>query len=84
MFNVCSLYVHCIFTICSLYVHYIPVGGYSVFYFNLKLSDARLCIIDKNFSKLLQKILDLWIRISYQEPSNATEIFEHIEYIMNI
>ena len=51
-----------------------PVGGYSFFHFNLKLSDPCLRIIEKTFSNFYKQPVDLWIRATYQEPSNVTEI----------
>ena len=50
------------------------VGGYSFFHFNLKLSESCLCIIEKTFPNFYKQLVDLWIRVSYQEPSDITEI----------
>ena len=51
-----------------------PVGGYSFFHFILKLSDSCLCIIEKTFSNFYKQLIDLWVRVSYRDPSNVTEI----------
>ena len=50
------------------------VGGYSFFHFNLKLSESCLCITEKTFPNFYKQLVDLWIRVSYQEPSGITEI----------
>ena len=44
------------------------------FHFNLKLSESCLCIIAETFPNFYKQPVDLWIRVSYQEPSNITEI----------
>ena len=51
-----------------------PVSRYSFFHFNSKLSDSCLCIKEKPFPNFYKQLVDLWIRVSYQEPSNDTEI----------
>ena len=51
-----------------------PVGGYSFFHLNLKFSDSCLCIIEKTFSNFYKQLVDLWMRVSYQEHSNVTDI----------
>ena len=33
-----------------------------------------MCIIEKTFPNFYKQLLDLWIRVSYQEPSDITEI----------
>ena len=50
-----------------------PIGAY-LFHFNLKLSDSCLWIIEKTCPNFYKKLVDLWTRISYEEPSNVTEI----------
>ena len=47
---------------------------HSFFHFNLKLSESCLCIIEKTLSIFYRQLVDLWIRVRYQEPSNITEI----------
>ena len=51
------------------------LGGSSVFHYNLQLGD-RCSIIVKTFPTFHQELIELWCKISYQEPSaDITQIY---------
>ena len=50
------------------------LGGISIIHYNLQLGE-RYSIIVKTFPSFYQELIELWCKISYQEPSNITQIY---------
>ena len=50
------------------------LGGSSIFHYNLQLGD-RCSAIVKTFPAFYQEGIELWCNISYQEPSDVTQIY---------
>ena len=53
------------------------LGGSSTFHYNLKLGDKCSTIV-KTFPTFYQELIELWCKISYQEPSDFTQIYNQI------
>ena len=51
------------------------LGGSSIFYYNLELGE-RCSIIVKTFPSFYQELVELWCKISYQEPSDIIQIYK--------
>ena len=50
------------------------LGGSSIFHYNLQLGE-RCSIIVKTFPGFYQELIELWYKISYQEPSDIIQIY---------
>ena len=50
------------------------LGGSSIFHYNLQLGE-RCSIIVKTFPGFYQELIELWCKISYQEPSDIIQIY---------
>ena len=50
------------------------LGGNSIFHYNLQLGE-RCSIIVKTFPGFYQELIELWCKISYQEPSDIIQIY---------
>ena len=53
------------------------LGGSSIFHYNLQLGE-RCSIIVKTFPGFYQELIELWCKISYQEP------YDIIQSIINV
>ena len=51
-----------------------PLGGGSIFYYSLQLEDRGSNIV-KTFPSFYQELIELWCKISYQKPSDITQIY---------
>ena len=51
-----------------------PLGGSSIFHYNLQLEDRGSNIV-KTFPTFYQELIELWCKISYQKPSDITQIY---------
>ena len=50
-----------------------PLGGSSIFHYNLQLEDRGINIV-KTFPTFNQQLIEVWCKISYQKPSDITQI----------
>ena len=50
------------------------LGGSSIFYYNLQLGE-RCSTIVKTFPGFYQELIELWCKISYQEPSDIIQTY---------
>ena len=50
------------------------LGGSSIFHYSLQLGE-RCSIIVKTFPGFYQELIELWCKISYQEPSDIIQIY---------
>ena len=59
---------------CSIIAVFARLGGSSIFHYNLQLGE-RCSIIVKTFPGSYQELIELWCKISYQEPSDIIQIY---------
>ena len=57
-----------------LYDYLHVFGGSSIFHYNLQLGE-RCSIIVKTFPGFYQELIELWCKISYQEPPDIIQIY---------
>ena len=64
-----------IFTLGKYYQHdCLHLLGRSIFHYNLQLEDRGSAIV-KTFPTFYQELIELWCKISYQKPSDSTQIY---------
>ena len=66
-----------IFTLGKYYQHGCLhlLGESSIFHYNLQLGDRGSTIV-KTFPTFYQGLIELWCKISYQKPSDITQIYD--------